>query len=312
MYPYNFKRGQTIQTDATGVSTDRSFLAHYNVPAASATAEGDASVLALTTLGAAAATVTAGLTSPAVPRNVKVDCNVAGVTTKVTVHGTNFAGEAISEDLTLNGVTAAPGSLAFKTVTSVVLPIKTHTAAYQKTTSQVTHAADKGGTLVLTVTAAILDTTKDVSVVIPAAKTAAEVAALIVAALNLDEDVGGAFTAAVSDTDKINLTAKAYAAQDSTINLVVKTDADTTAVTIGSITANTVAGVAEDKVSVGLGKKFGIPYMLTADELVIVKLFNLSADTGTVTPDADEIEKNVIELNGTPDGDKAIDLYIIV
>jgi hypothetical protein len=63
---------------------------------------------------------------------------------------------------------------------------------------------------------------------------------------------------------------------------------------------------------VGLGKKFGIPYMLTAAELVFVKLFNNAADTGTVTADDDEIEKNVIALNGTPDGQKPIDLYILV
>ncbi|MPM44836.1 hypothetical protein SDC9_91518 [bioreactor metagenome] len=73
-----------------------------------------------------------------------------------------------------------------------------------------------------------------------------------------------------------------------------------------------MAGVAEDKVSVGVGKKFGIPYKLTASELVIVKLFDNSADTGTVTADADELEKNVIALNGTPNGAKNIDLYILV
>lgn len=65
-------------------------------------------------------------------------------------------------------------------------------------------------------------------------------------------------------------------------------------------------------VDVGWGKVFGIPYLLEADEQVIVKLFNKSVDSGTVTPDAADIEKNVIALNGTPDGLKDIDLYIIV
>jgi hypothetical protein len=37
-----------------------------------------------------------------------------------------------------------------------------------------------------------------------------------------------------------------------------------------------------------------------------------TAASGTGTADADEREKNVIELNGTPDGLKPIDLYIIV
>lgn len=65
-------------------------------------------------------------------------------------------------------------------------------------------------------------------------------------------------------------------------------------------------------VDVGWGKVFGIPYKLEADEQVIVKLFNKAADSGTVTPDATNIEKNVIALNGTPDGLKDIDLYVIV
>jgi hypothetical protein len=55
-----------------------------------------------------------------------------------------------------------------------------------------------------------------------------------------------------------------------------------------------------------------MPYKLEADEQVILKLFNKSADSGTVTPDAEDIEKNVISLNGNPDGQKDIDLYIVV
>lgn len=65
-------------------------------------------------------------------------------------------------------------------------------------------------------------------------------------------------------------------------------------------------------VDVGWGKVFGIPYKLEADEQVIAKLFNKATDSGTVTPDAINIEKNVIALNGTPDGLKDIDLYVIV
>lgn len=312
MYPYNFKYGQTIQTDSPSVAVDRAFIAHYNVPAADAVAASETGVLPLTVL-AAAQTLTTGITAPAVPRFLQIKGNVSGITGNVVVVGTNFADAAITDTIALNGATAVAGIKAFKSITSIALPAKTHTAAYQKTTSRVTHAADKGGTLVLTVTAAVFGSpaTKDVNVVIPEAKTAAQVAALIVDALNADEMVGLHWTAAVYNTDYITLTAKAYAAQDSTVNLVVKTDADTTAVTIGAITANTTAGVAEDKVSVGWTNTFGIPYILTADELVFVKLFNNSADTGTVTVDA-AIEKNVIALNGTPDGEKPIDLYILV
>ena len=48
-----------------------------------------------------------------------------------------------------------------------------------------------------------------------------------------------------------------------------------------------------------------MPYKLAADELVIVKLFNGSADAGTVANDATAVEKNTYVPNGTPDGEKS-------
>lgn len=310
-YPYNHKMGQTIQTDAEGVEVDRAFLAHYHIPAASAAAESDTAVLALTALGAQAASVTAGFTSPAVPRNVKVDGSAANMTGNVKVYGTNFAGAAISETIALNGTSAAPGSLAFKTVTKVDLPARTNTPAKQKATIAVTQGAQAAGTTVFTFTSAATGDAYDIDVEFAAAdNTTAEAAAVLRAALNADEAFAENWIAAGTDAN-ITIERLVFAAQDATINLVVKTAGDS-AVTVGSITVNTVSGVAEDKVSVGLGKKFGIPYMLTADELVFIKLFNNAADTGTVTPDDNELEKNVIELNGTPDGLKPVDLYIVV
>ena len=67
-------------------------------------------------------------------------------------------------------------------------------------------------------------------------------------------------------------------------------------------------------VDVGWGSKFGIPYKLYTDELVILKLFNKAVEDteGAVTADASDLEKNVYDPNGTPDGTKDIDLYIIV
>ena len=310
MYPYNPKYGQVIRSDAIA-AVDRAFLAHYNIPAASVTAESDAGVLALTILGAAAATVTAGLTSPAVPRNVKAVCSAAGVTTKVTVNGTNAAGAAIADVITLNGKTAVPGTKAFASITSVVLPIRTHTPAKQKATVAVTAGASGAGDEVFTFTSAATGAAYDITIALAAGDdTTAEAAVKIRAGLNADEDFAAHWLAAGTSAD-VTIESLVFAAQDDTINLGVKT-AGTPACTLGAIAVDTVAGVAEDKVSVGLGKSFGIPYMLTADELVIVKLFNDAADTGTVTPDANELEKNVIALTGTPDGAKAIDLYILV
>ncbi len=308
--PFNPKIG-TIKTDAGNLSVDRGFIAHYNIPAASAAAESDVAVLALTALAAEAASITSGITNPAVPRNVKVDCNKAGITNDVVVHGTNFAGEAIEETITLNGQTAVAGALAFKTITSVDLPALTNTPAKQKATVAVTQGAQGAGSTVFTFVSAQTGAAFDITVAFLAADdTTAEACTKLAAGLNANATFAAKWTATAS-TANLLIESKANNAQDATINLTVKT-AGVSAITLGAITVDTVAGVEDDKVSVGLGKKFGIPYMLTADELVFIKLFNNSADTGTVTPDADEIEKNVIELNGTPDGQKPIDLYILV
>lgn len=308
--PFNPKIG-TIKTDAGNYAVDRSFVAHYNVPAASATAESDTAVMALTALSAEASTVTTGLTSPAVPRNVKVDCSKAGITSNVVVNGTNFAGDIIEETIALNGLTANAGALAFASITSVELPARTNAPAYQVATVDVTQGAQGAGSTVFTFVSAATGAAFDVTVAFLAADdTTAEAAVKLRAGLNANATFAAKWTAGGADAH-VTLTSKLYSEQDATINLTVKTAGDS-AITLGSITVDTISGVAQDKVSVGLGKKFGIPYLLTADELVFVKLFNNSADAGTVTADSDELEKNVLALNGTPDGEKAIDLYILV
>lgn len=67
-----------------------------------------------------------------------------------------------------------------------------------------------------------------------------------------------------------------------------------------------------DTVSIGTGKKFGLPHIVAYASMVLVKLFNGSADTGTLAVDDDEIEKNLFALNGSPDGTKIMDLYYLV
>lgn len=307
--PFNPKIGR-IKTHAGNYAADRSFLAHYSIAAADAAAESDDGALAATDLNATAQSITSGITNPAVPRNVKVKGNASGINNVVKVWGTDFAGAAISEEITPNGATAVAGALAFKTITKVDLPVEDHPAAKQKTTSAVS-AVTGAGTATLTVTAAALGDPVDVDVVFAAGDVASTTTAAtaIKNALNADPVVGAAFTV-TSSTNSVIMEAKVAAPQDATINLEVNAAGDTGLV-IGAITVNTTAGV-RDRISVGFGKKFGIPYKLSADELVIVKLFNNAADSGTVTNDATDLAKNVISLSGTPDGLKPVDLYIIV
>jgi hypothetical protein len=125
MYPYNFKMGQTIQTDIENVVADHSFVAHFKVPAASATAQDLIACLVATALTAEAQTIATGLTNPATPRSLRVKGNAANESGNVVITGTNYNNEVITETIALNGATAVEGTKAFKTITSVALPALT-------------------------------------------------------------------------------------------------------------------------------------------------------------------------------------------
>jgi hypothetical protein len=313
MYPYNHKKGQKIQTDASGVSVDRAFLAHYHIAGANLGAASTVNILPFTKLGATAqAGVLPAAGIPDCPRNVQIDCNNAGNKKNVVIHGTNFAGETISETIALNETTAVAGNLAFASVTAIDLPVQHNAGAKQKTTSAIT-AATGAGTATLTLTAACLgeESPFDFDVVFAAGDVASTTtaAAKIKATINADPLLKLYFLAANS-TANLTLERLINENQDATINLVVKAAGDT-GLQIGSITVDTVTGVC-DEVSIGWGAKIGIPYCIYADEMVIANLFDKADDAGTITNDAADIEKNVFALAGTPDGEKDLDLYIIV
>lgn len=127
MRPFDPK-GQFIKTDA-GVLCDRAFLAHFQIAAALATVASAVAIHAAITCSATlVTTVTTAITNPGVPRNITA---TAGGTTgdikavQVTITGTNFADEVITEVLPVFTVDTAgivTGSKAFKTVTSVAIP----------------------------------------------------------------------------------------------------------------------------------------------------------------------------------------------
>lgn len=129
MYPYNHKFGQKIQTDAEGASVDRAFLAHVNIPAALA-ADSDGMKDGAATSATAITTISTFLRQPDWPRNIVV---VVAATTaadiaagNIVVTGLNFADEVITETHAVTADTAGTftGTKAFKTVTSVAVPIQ--------------------------------------------------------------------------------------------------------------------------------------------------------------------------------------------
>lgn len=126
MYPYNFKKGQTIQTDVNGVACDRVFPAHFQIEATKATAQSNINVHAAIALTAEAATITTAITQPSVPRNIVIKGNAAGIVGNVVINGKNYLDEVITETIALNGATAVVGAKAFKAITNIVMPIETH------------------------------------------------------------------------------------------------------------------------------------------------------------------------------------------
>jgi hypothetical protein len=81
--------------------------------------------------------------------------------------------------------------------------------------------------------------------------------------------------------------------------------------TVISIALPAKTNVSGDTVSVGYAKHFGMPQILVNASYLLVKLFNGSADTGTLALDA-ALSKNLFALTGTPNGTKALDLIYLV
>ncbi|NLB52081.1 MAG: hypothetical protein GX808_03990 [Syntrophomonadaceae bacterium] len=317
-YPYNPKLGQRIQTDAKGTSIDRAFGAHYHIDAEDAPAASSDGVHAAMALGAAEQSITTGITNPAVPRNIRIDGNVSGIDGVVKITGTNFAGEAITEDITANGTTAKDGNLAFKTVTKIDLPIQDHVPRAQVETATAAGTVTTAGNAAVTVKSALFAEDEVVDVPVELNDDAAAIALAIRTALAANEIIAEHFDVSGEDAAVV-LTAKVADANDDTLNIAIDDgtgEGASEGVTTAATSANTTGGVGvgSDQISVGWGDKFGIPYKLYADELVILKLFGkaVEATEGVVTADAEDLEKNVYDPNAGADGTKDIDLYIIV
>lgn len=71
-------------------------------------------------------TVTTGITNPDVPRIATVKGNASGVAGDVVITGTNINDEAISDTIALSGASEVVGVKAFKTITSIALPVEVH------------------------------------------------------------------------------------------------------------------------------------------------------------------------------------------
>ena len=139
MYPYNFNRGQTIQTSVPGIVADMGYIANLTWTAAQTVAADtdgvfDGIAAADLTAEPAGTTVTKTVADdefvaqPPCARNLTV--TVAATTAgdvkaaAIVVTGKNLAGETITESFTPTADTPATltGTKAFASVTSVAVP----------------------------------------------------------------------------------------------------------------------------------------------------------------------------------------------
>jgi len=296
------------ELNTLNLGEDTMQIVHYSITPGVVSATG---VHAANNLGAAGADVTTGITNPDVPRTVTVKGNVPGITGNVVIIGTNILGAAITDTIPLNGASEVEGVKAFKTVTKLVLPARSHTPVAQVETATVAGTIIGSGNAVVVITAAgMTGSPKTIQAQVTALDTASDVAGKIRTALGLDADVIAMFSVGGA-TNKVILTRLAAAANDATLNISINNG--TCAGLISAPTSeNTTAGVATDTVSVGIAKKFGIPHIVNHATLLQEKVFDGSDDNGALAVDADEIEKNLFALDGTPNGAKALDLYYLV
>ncbi len=304
--------GQRISTDVEGVGAYRAFLARVNIPKpklGSVTA-----ALEAAPLGATAQTIAEGITNPDVARNIQIVGSASGITTDVKITGTDLADKEITETIAANGTSEKAGSLAFKTVTKIELPIQTHTPAQQTETIEVTNRCTTSGDIGVAVTATTLlgtDSGKSVTVTLDSAEhtTVALVAEAVVEALNENDVIGAVFTA--SNVEGV-ITLKANEPLANDASLAIAFTVGSTGVTAGGST-NGTSGVPYDKISVGYGDVFGLPYVLSDTALALLTLFNGAKNaSATITKDK-ALSKNTVALSAaSPDGGKDIDVFIIV
>jgi len=80
-------------------------------------------ILSSTLLTSAIQTITTGITNPDFPRLLSIDSDGAA-SGDVVITGTNIRGETVTDTIALNTTNEVAGVVAFKTITSIQLPVK--------------------------------------------------------------------------------------------------------------------------------------------------------------------------------------------
>jgi hypothetical protein len=112
----------SIATPSVGTLVPMTAIKYTTTPAIG-TATASHAAIAMTD---ATQTITTSITQPDFPRILTIKGNASGITGNVVLTGTDFNGAALTETIALNGATEVLGTKAFKTLTSIALPVEVH------------------------------------------------------------------------------------------------------------------------------------------------------------------------------------------
>lgn len=104
----------------------QSVMQVYQYRLAPANAAAAAVHAAITLPAAGTTTVTTNIVQPDYPRVLAITGGALLMAGDVVINGTDASGALISDTIALNGVTQAPGTKAFASVTSIVVPTRTN------------------------------------------------------------------------------------------------------------------------------------------------------------------------------------------
>jgi|GEM_PF-733672 len=323
MYPYNFKKGQLIGTDAAGVACDRGFITHFQVAAA------DAIVADIDGVHVAKACPVLNTLASCV---VAADTAVTDIlTTSSTVDlGTSF------NDLSILLTTAADDTLAVTKTdgTKTINIALANTTASNNTATKIQVAiralTTVGGVAVGAVTCvaggnwdtAAIATAETESIPFTGGTTAVDTIITGITSPAVPRNLTATTDGTAGDIKAVQVTVTGtnYADEVITEVLPIFTVNSKTTV-VGSKAFKTVTSIAipahdglAATTAIGFSDKLGLPYLLTHNTLLTAHTFLNNVVEGTepaVAFSATAIESNTIDLNSALDG-HVVDAYFIV
>lgn len=303
LYPYNQRLANRGLGSVAGAVIERVSVKRYSVSAAGAAAADTDAVKAAVTDTGSQQVITPNLHNPPSPRVLTATAGGTAADIKaitVTINGTDVYGNVQQEVLpafTVNTAGTVTGSKRFKTVTSVVIPAHDGTGA----TTKIGWDGDDDGVLAAvtdtgspqTITPNIVNPPAPRNVTATSGGTAGDIKAVqvIVDGTNMNDE-------------PITETLPIFTADSATTVVGAKAFKTVTSITIPAHDGNGAT------TAIGFGDKLGLPDLLDENTVIAAYLGGVREGTApTVVADADELEKNTVDLATALNGSAVVIVY---